>query len=198
MAEESNLVALTIEVVANYVAHNNLAPESVPDFIAKTHAAIAALSKTEQPAAEPAAETGSEHVPAVTVRKSLGSRDHILSMIDGRPYKTLKRHLSGHGLTPAKYRERYGLKPDYPMVAPAYSEHRREVAKALGLGRKPKAPPVEPAAAPLPEQAAPDAPRKRRGKAKSAPPGAEASPKPRRGGPPRSAAAAPAQAGDAS
>ncbi|MDE8366310.1 MucR family transcriptional regulator, partial [Klebsiella pneumoniae] len=66
----------------------------------------------------------------------------ILSMIDGKQYKTLKRHLSTNGLTPAEYRDRYKLPRDYPMVAPGYSEQRREVAKRLGLGRKPEAPAV--------------------------------------------------------
>jgi predicted transcriptional regulator len=74
---------------------------------------------------------------AVTARKSLANPAHIISMIDGKPYKTLTRHLSTNGLTPAQYRERYGLKPDYPMTAPAYSEQRRQMAKKIGLGRKP-------------------------------------------------------------
>jgi predicted transcriptional regulator len=134
MADEPNLVEMTIEVVANYVAHNTIAPDDVPGFIAKTHAAIKQLTAAEPEAPTEAPE--SAVTPAVSVRKSLASREHILSLIDGKPYKTLKRHLSGHGLTPAQYRERYDLKPDYPMVAPAYSEHRREVAKTLGLGRK--------------------------------------------------------------
>jgi len=60
-------------------------------------------------------------------------------MIDGKPYKTLRRHLATNGLTPQEYRERYGLKADYPMVAPAYSESRSAMAKTIGLGRKPKA-----------------------------------------------------------
>jgi predicted transcriptional regulator len=60
-------------------------------------------------------------------------------MIDGKPYKTLRRHLSTHGLTPAEYRARYGLEPDYPMVAPAYSEHRRAMAHKIGLGAKGRA-----------------------------------------------------------
>lgn len=58
-------------------------------------------------------------------------------MINGKPYKSLKRHLRTHGLTPAEYRTRYGLKPDYPMVAPSYAELRRGLAKKIGLGRKP-------------------------------------------------------------
>ena len=82
-------------------------------------------------------------------------------MIDGKPYKTLRRHLAGHGLTPEQYRERYGLKSDYPMVAENYSEARRAMAKTIGLGRKPKN-------AAAPEQtaeASPTAP-KRRARAK--------------------------------
>ncbi|RYE95881.1 MAG: transcriptional regulator, partial [Oxalobacteraceae bacterium] len=75
--------------------------------------------------------------PAVTARKSLASPDHIISMIDGKPYKTLRRHLATNGMTPVEYRERYGLKADYPMVAPTYSEARRTMAKSIGLGRKP-------------------------------------------------------------
>ncbi|PTW44186.1 ROS/MUCR transcriptional regulator protein [Sphingomonas faeni] len=58
-------------------------------------------------------------------------------MIDGKPYKTLRRHLSTNGLTPKEYRTRYNLKSDYPMVAPSYSEARRTMAKFIGLGRKP-------------------------------------------------------------
>ena len=175
MADETNLVEMTIEVVASYVAHNNLRPDDVPGFIAQTHAAIAALTKTEEPAAAPEQEAAPQHEPAVTARKSLASREHILSMIDGKPYKTLKRHISRHGMTPAEYRERYGLKADYPMTAPAYSEHRREVAKTLGLGRKRK---VEEPADEAPAAAEPaEAPKARRGR-KPAAPAAEAAPAP--------------------
>lgn len=74
------------------------------------------------------------------MRKSLASRDHIISLIDGKPYRTLRRHLSTHGLTPDEYRARYNLKPDYPMVAETYSEARRAMAKKIGLGRKPGQP----------------------------------------------------------
>ncbi|MEO6624496.1 MAG: MucR family transcriptional regulator [Burkholderiaceae bacterium] len=73
----------------------------------------------------------------MTVRRSLSSKDHIISLIDGKPYKTLRRHLSGHGLTADDYRKRYGLKPDYPMVSPGYSQVRSDLAKKIGLGRKP-------------------------------------------------------------
>jgi len=75
--------------------------------------------------------------PAVTVRKSLASPDHIISLIDGKPYKTLRRHLTRHGMTPESYRAEFDLKPDYPMVAPAYSAKRSVLAKENGLGQKP-------------------------------------------------------------
>lgn len=93
-----------------------------------------------------------EFIPAVSVRKSLASKDHIISLIDGKPYKALRRHLSGQGLTPDDYRARYGLKPDYPMVSESYSQVRREMAKKIGLGRKPgtKMMPKAKAAAPAP------------------------------------------------
>jgi len=71
-------------------------------------------------------------------------------MIDGKPYKTLRRHLATNGMTPVEYRERYGLKPDYPMVAENYSESRRAMAKKIGLGRKPGARATDAAPAPAP------------------------------------------------
>ncbi len=77
-----------------------------------------------------------EYTPAVTARKSLASKDHIVSMIDGKQYKTLRRHLGTHGLTAEQYRERYNLKPDYPMVAENYSAARRAMAHKIGLGQK--------------------------------------------------------------
>jgi predicted transcriptional regulator len=165
MPEENNLVAMTIEVVASYVAHNNIRPEDVPDFITKTHAAITGIAKEPEAPTEPAPPAEAEYTPAVTVRKSLASPDHILSMIDGKPYKTLKRHLGTHGLTPAEYRARYGLKADYPMVAPGYSEQRRDVAKRLGLGRKRQEPaPGAEAQQPAPAVEAPAQPKQRRGR----------------------------------
>jgi predicted transcriptional regulator len=88
------------------------------------------------PAEQPEEQPATEYQPAVTVRKSLASPDHIISMIDGKPYRSLKRHLGRHGLTPDQYRQRYGLKADYPMVAPAYSEQRRAMAHKIGLGAK--------------------------------------------------------------
>lgn len=111
------------------------APEDVPAFLKSMHDAVLGLSVA--PEAAPTEEAAPEFVGAVTARKSLASPDFIISMIDGKPYKTLTRHLTTNGLTPSEYRSRYGLKADYPMTAPSYSEARRAMAKKIGLGRKP-------------------------------------------------------------
>jgi predicted transcriptional regulator len=121
---------LTIAWLAN--PNTNASAEDVPAFLQKMHQAVIGLTAgPEQPAAEP------EYTPAVTVRRSLSSKDHIISLIDGKPYKTLRRHLARHGLSPEQYRERYGLKPDYPIVSESYSQVRRDMANKIGLGRKP-------------------------------------------------------------
>ena len=132
-----NAVELATELTIAWLGNPNTrsAADDVPAFLGKMHETVSKLlgARDEQPAGEPQAE----YTPAVTARKSLASRDHIISMIDGKPYKTLRRHLSTNGMTPAEYRERYGLKADYPMVAANYSESRRAMAKKIGLGRKP-------------------------------------------------------------
>lgn len=105
------------------------------------HDAVAGLNGPV--AAEAEAEPAQEYTPAVTARKSLANPDFIISMIDGKPYKTRRRHLSTNGMTPNDYRQRYGLKADYPMVAATYSESRRAMAHKIGLGRKVAAAAVE-------------------------------------------------------
>ena len=173
-AEQRDLTMLTVDLLSAYVAKNEVKSEDLAALIKSTHNALAEINAPPTP--EPAAP---EYPPAVTIRKSLASRDHLISMIDGKPYKTLKRHASRHGLTPAEYRQRYNLPADYPMVAPAYSEHRRNVAQHLGLGRKAKpveAEPVEeaPTEAPMDEAAveaplpAADTPKPGRGRKKPA------------------------------
>lgn len=143
MPDDNNLIELTIEVVSAFVGKNNIRPDDLPAFIASTHAAIKGLDAAVA-APAPDAPAGEEFIPAVTARKSLSSPDHIISLIDGKPYRTLRRHLSSNGLTPEEYRARYKLKADYPMVAPAYSETRKALAQKIGLGRKPKAEVVSP------------------------------------------------------
>lgn len=134
MADQRNCVDLAAGMTVAWLSNPNtrVGLDEVPRFLAAVHAAVAGLTAPPEPvdeAKEPTVE------PAVSVRKSLASPDHIISLIDGKPYRTLARHLKSHGLTPDSYRARYGLRADYPMVAPAYSEARRAFAHAHGLGK---------------------------------------------------------------
>jgi predicted transcriptional regulator len=123
--------ALTVAWLSN--SHTRATAEDVPGFLRSMHEAVTGLVGGTAPAT---AEEQTSYEGAVTARKSLASPDHILSMIDGKPYKALKRHLSTNGLTPDEYRARYNLKADYPMTAPTYSAARSEMAKRIGLGSK--------------------------------------------------------------
>ena len=132
MAEDetgADQVALTVQLLSAYLAKNAVAPEDLAGLIRSTRTALAA------DLAPPPAETAPPaHTPAVSVKKSLASPEHIISLIDGKPYKTLKRHLTSRGLTPEQYRERYSLPANYPMVAPSFAAMRRAVATRIGLG----------------------------------------------------------------
>lgn len=147
--DETNYVELTAEVVSAYVMHNAVQKTDLAGIISSVHASLLALSQ-----AKPAPEA-ERPTPAVPIKKSIG-QDYLISLEDGRRYKSLKRHLSGRGLTPEKYREKWGLPSDYPMVAPSYARQRSELAKSMGLGRQRRR--EEPEAV---EQAAP-APKGRR------------------------------------
>ena len=109
----------------------NKAPADLP-----REGAQAAAAAQETPAEGAEAETAAVPALAVTVKESLANPDFIVSLITGEKLKTLKRHLRQHGFTPDQYRERYGLAADYPLVAPAYSQLRRAVARQMGLGRR--------------------------------------------------------------
>ena len=122
-----DFTALTAEVVSAYVANNSLRPADIPDLISSVHRAMQGLSAPQQ--AEP-----EKREPPVPIRKSI-TPDFLISLEDGRHYKTLRRHLKGRGLTPEQYREKWGLRLDYPMVAPNYAKQRSELAKSLGLGQ---------------------------------------------------------------
>lgn len=167
---QPDITALTVQLLSAFVSNNSVPSESLADLIRSTRAAL--TDEMRAPANELPAPT---FTPAVSVRKSLSSPDHILSLIDGNPYKTLKRHLARHGLTPQQYRERYSLPASYPMVAQSYSAERRAVAEKLGLGRRTAAvtPSVEPAEAiapaPVDAPAKPVARVKRQTKARAAP-----------------------------
>jgi predicted transcriptional regulator len=136
-----NLVELAVDLTIAWLgnANNRATPEEITGFLKTMHATVSELSGAPADSAADTDDDAQEHVPAVTARKSLASKDHIISMIDGKPYRTLRRHLATHGLTPDDYRQRYNLKPDYPMVAPNYSEQRRAMAKKIGLGNKGRA-----------------------------------------------------------
>lgn len=109
---------------------HQISADEVPILIERIHDGLAGV----QLASDVAGGPPTEHIPAVTIRKSLASKDHILSMIDGKPYKALRRHLAAHGLTPEEYRTRYRLSPTYPMVAESHSATRRQLAERIGLG----------------------------------------------------------------
>lgn len=132
--EKINALELATELTIAWLGNPNVrvSAEDVPAFLKSVFATIGELTKASS---APATEAAPEFAPAVPVRSSI-KPDYLISLITGQKLKSLKRHLSSHGLTPAQYRERYGLKADYPMVAPSYSQTRREVAQKLGLGRK--------------------------------------------------------------
>jgi predicted transcriptional regulator len=136
VTESFNAVELAAELTAAWLANPNTrtSADDVPSFLLSMHAAVTKLAAG--PDAEADTEVAPSFEPAVSARKSLASPDHIISMIDGKKYKTLRRHLSTNGLTPEEYRQRYNLRADYPMVAATYSEARRAMAKTIGLGRK--------------------------------------------------------------
>ncbi len=178
MADETSqtsTVELATELTIAWLnnANNRASADEVPAFLQRMHQTLTGLG-TESADNAGGSDASSQYTPAVTVRKSLGSPDHILSLIDGKPYKTLRRHLSTHGLTPEQYRERYKLKSDYPMVAKNYSEHRRAMAHKIGLGARGRNTRSAPAdAAP----AAPAAPKATRAPRKAASTGTAEKPK---------------------
>ena len=129
------LAVVTAELVAAYVSNNPVPAAELPALIARVHGAIAGLvSGTLTAETGTAAQPDIDRPSAAQIRKSVRP-DGIVSFIDGKTYKTLKRHLTSHGLDPRAYRDRYGLPADYPMVAPAYAEQRSALAKAIGLGQ---------------------------------------------------------------
>ncbi|MDE4916077.1 MucR family transcriptional regulator [Methylobacterium sp. 092160098-2] len=129
-AEAVDHTGLTAELVSAYVTNNSVPVSELPALIASTHAALTGLCGSSTPAA-PEVE---KPTPA-QIRKSI-THEALISFEDGKPYKTLKRHLAKLGLTPEAYREKWGLPRDYPTTAPSYSEQRSALAKSLGLGQQ--------------------------------------------------------------
>lgn len=138
MPDKTATIMLATELTTAWLSnpHTRASAEEVPGFLTAMVAAVAGLGELPAPGGA-TQEAKAEHKPAVSARRSLADPDHIVSMIDGKPYRSLKRHLTAHGLTPESYRERFNLRHDYPMVAPGYSEARRATALRLGLGRTP-------------------------------------------------------------
>ena len=118
-----------MKIVSAYLSNNTIDQSDLPELITTVASRLrAGGTVAEQPAEE-------RHEPAVSVRRSIRP-DHLVWLVCGQPQRMLKRHLAvQHDLTPAEYRGRFGLKPDYPMAAPNYARQRREVALATGLGR---------------------------------------------------------------
>ena len=125
------LITLTSDIVAAHVSNNSVTVEDLPSLITNVYGALSGLGNEDEEEARPE--------PAVSIRASI-KPDYIVCLEDGKKLKMLKRHLMTHyGMTPEEYRQRWNLPADYPMVAPNYAEKRRELAKKIGLGRKPNA-----------------------------------------------------------
>ncbi|MET2832776.1 MucR family transcriptional regulator [Mesorhizobium shangrilense] len=125
-----DLLGLTVDIVAAFVQKNPIPVADLPDLISSVNSALRGIV---QPPASPEAEL----VPAVNHKRSVFP-DYIICLEDGKKFKSLKRHLrANYGLTPEGYRAKWGLGPDYPMVAPNYAARRSLLAKSAGLGRRP-------------------------------------------------------------
>jgi predicted transcriptional regulator len=131
MTDKSNskdLLTLTAEIVAAHVSHNNVTPSDLPQLIGQVYQSLSGIGKITPAAARPQ--------PAVPIKKSVHP-DYVVCLEDGKKLKMLKRHLmTAFKLTPDAYRERWGLPPDYPMVAPNYARQRSRLAKEIGLGTR--------------------------------------------------------------
>ena len=128
IALNETLITLTSDIVAAHVSNNSVAVSDLPLIISSVHGALAGLSGQAAEQARPE--------PAVPIKSSI-KPDYVVCLEDGKKLKMLKRHLMTHyGMTPEDYRAKWGLPNDYPMVAPNYAEKRRQLAKAIGLGKK--------------------------------------------------------------
>lgn len=133
MTEEAQVdyVTISAEIVAAYVANNQLPASEIGGLLASIHDKIRSLASgaVAEPKPEPL-------VPAVSIKRSVGP-DFIICLEDGKKFKSLKRHLrSVYDMTPEEYRTKWGLPADYPMVAPNYAQARSELAKKMGLGQQ--------------------------------------------------------------
>ncbi len=126
-----NVLGLTAQIVAAHVSNNPVSPDSLPSLIQEVYKTLAGVGREPTEPERPQ--------PAVPVKRSVFP-DYIVCLEDGKKLKMLKRHLkTAYNMTPEQYRDRWGLTPDYPMVAPSYARHRSSLAKKIGLGTKPRA-----------------------------------------------------------
>ena len=126
--DSNDLLGLTEKIVSSHVSNNSVASADLPDVIRAVYAALGNASTAGEAAPTPE--------PAVPIKKSV-TPNVIVCLEDGKKFKMLKRHLKAdHNMTPKEYRERWGLAPDYPIVAPKYAEKRSQLAKKIGLGTK--------------------------------------------------------------
>ncbi|MCG6115697.1 MAG: MucR family transcriptional regulator [Mesorhizobium sp.] len=124
------LLELTAEIASAYVSNNPVPASELSGLIATVAASVSQLSTNAPAEAE-------RPVPAVSIKKSV-THDYIISLEDGQKFRSLKRPLMArYGMTPDEYRAKWGLPSDYPMVAPGYAARRSDLAKEMGLGRKP-------------------------------------------------------------
>ena len=132
------VLRLTAQIVSAHVEHNTVQAEALPSLIEKVYQTLRDVGQAPVEPAKP--------VPAVSVKQSVRP-EYIICLEDGKQLKMLKRHLmTAYKMTPAQYRQRWGLPADYPMVAPSYAKVRSSLAKKIGLGRKPEAAQGRPAA----------------------------------------------------
>ncbi len=123
-------IELTADIVSAYVSNNSVSASDIPALINQVHAALMRVSAGQSEApAEPLK-------PAISVKKSI-TPEYIVCLEDGKKFKSLKRHLrTQYNMTPEQYRDKWGLPPDYPMVAPNYAAARSQLAKQMGLGQQ--------------------------------------------------------------
>jgi predicted transcriptional regulator len=129
-AGETSYIQLTANIVSAYVSNNTVATAEIPNLISQVYSALFRISNGQ------AAAPMEPLKPAVPIKRSI-TPEYIVCLEDGKKFKSLKRHLrTQYDMTPERYREKWGLAPDYPMVAPNYAEARSRLAKQMGLGQQ--------------------------------------------------------------
>ncbi len=134
MSEYNNIdyIELAADIVSAYVSNNSVPAADLPALIGEVHSALVRVGGGNAPVAVPVEALK----PAIAPKKSITS-DYIICLEDGKKFKSLKRHLrTQYNMSPEEYREKWGLPPDYPMVAPDYAKARSALAKQMGLGQQ--------------------------------------------------------------